>query len=90
MMRQVFSRHPRFRIVMTLLVWAAFGVAFLESIRAVVTWWQGGSLADMDAVWLALFPVCLFVYLRYVSIFRRGCGACGLETPQDDRRGPRA
>ncbi len=65
----------------------ATGVAlfflFLQSLTATLAWWRG-ELVRPDAwdwLWIGLLPVCLFVYIRYFSIFRAECRAC--EPPVD-------
>ena len=54
-----------------------FAFSFLKSIAITVAWWNGDLTAGpCEWLWIGLLPVWLFVFFRYYSIFRPGCGAC--------------
>jgi hypothetical protein len=49
-----------------------------QSTTVTVAWWRQ-SPAEREPwslVWVGLLPVCVLVYIRYFSIFRRDCAVC--------------
>jgi hypothetical protein len=72
------------RALLAVAIAVVFTFALLQSVVTTVAWWQG-KLAHPDAwdwLWIGLMPVCVFVYVRYFSIFRGGCRACA---PPEER-----
>jgi hypothetical protein len=71
--------------------WMVFGFTLIQSLTVAVAWWQGGfrSLDFPEAVWVVLFPVLVFVYIRYFSVFRPGCATCGTPTEKSAQHLPR-
>lgn len=75
MMRQAVLRPLMLVLLLGLLV---------AALKVVVAWWHGElALAeDGNWVWLALFPVLLFVWWRYFSVF--GCKEPACLLPKDE------
>jgi len=70
--------------IIAVLLWFAGGFAFIQSLHVTVAWWKG-EIAVMtlaDWFWVAMLPVLLYLYFRYVSIFRCKEPAC-LRPPED-------
>ena len=65
----------------------AYMVLLIEAIRAAVAWWQG-ELAQPgwgDIALIALLPLLVWIWWRYLSPFGRHCQKCALP-PDADRR----
>lgn len=54
-----------------------FGV-LIRALDVAAAWWKG-EIAQPgmgEGFWIALVPVCVYVYFRSLSVFRPGCDAC--------------
>ncbi|MBX3646553.1 MAG: hypothetical protein KF853_15945 [Rhodocyclaceae bacterium] len=66
----------------------AYTALFFVSVRSTVAWWRGDpGLGLIDYALIGLLPVLAWIWLHYLSIFRKGCdsGSCALP---EDREGP--
>ncbi|MEZ5619163.1 MAG: hypothetical protein R3E40_12925 [Rhodocyclaceae bacterium] len=66
----------------------AYTVLFFMSVRSTVAWWQGEAETGLiNYALIGLLPVLAWIWLHYLSIFRKGCdsGSCALP---EDREGP--
>lgn len=65
----------------------AYMVLLIEAIRAAVAWWRG-ELAQPgwgDVALIAVLPLLVWTWWRYLSPFGRDCQKCALP-PDADRR----
>lgn len=82
-------RRPLVRAGILAAAWVFFLAVLIRSLDVAFAWWNG-ELAQPGAgdwFWIALLPVWVFVYLRYLSVFRPGCEACAGR--DDEPLGPR-
>lgn len=79
---------PWRRVLPGMIAGVALFFLFLQSLTTTLAWWRG-TLAQPDVwdwLWIGFMPVCLFVYIRYFSIFRAECRAC--EPPAEHTDNP--
>lgn len=73
-----------------LLLAAAFGymVLLIEAIRAAVAWWRDELMQPDwgDIALIALLPVLIWAWWRYLSPFGRECSSCLLPPDHDQRQ----
>jgi hypothetical protein len=69
------------RLLIRFLSWMVLGFAMIESLHSVLAWWREGTSVLTVGQWilLGLFPVLLFIYVWYFSIFRRDCPRCAVD-----------
>lgn len=73
------------------LILAAFAymVLLIEAVRAGAAWWRGeAALALLDYALACALPLLAWVWFRYFSMFRKGCGKAACALPEDPT-GPR-
>jgi hypothetical protein len=74
-----------------LLLAAAFAymVLLIEAVRTAVAWWRDeGALGAIDSLLLGALPLLVWIWWRYFSMFRTGCGKAACLSPEE-RDGPR-
>lgn len=71
-----------------LLLVAVLGL-LVASIKVLVGWWQGELRLEDEGnwVWLVLFPVLLWIWWRYFSVF--GCSQAACLLPEEDDQNKR-
>ena len=63
-------------ILLRVLAFFVFALAFIHGITVVVRWWQGQILEIWEYALLAVFPILLYLFVSRYSIFRKDCQAC--------------
>lgn len=55
-------------------------------LKVLTAWWRGDVKLGEDGnwIWLLLFPILLFAWWRYLSVF--GCKEASCLLPKDDER----
>ena len=84
------NRKRLVRGVALLIAWAIVFLGVVKSVETTLAWWTGAidEPAAADWAWMLLLPVWVYVYGRYLSIFRPGCATC-LDEKNEETIGPR-
>jgi len=66
----------------------AYMVLLIEALRAAVAWWHGELTQPdwMDITLIAVLPVLIWIWWRYLSPFGRDCQKCALPPEPGARR----
>lgn len=66
----------------------AYMVLLIEAVRAAAVWWRGeAALTGLDYALVAALPLLAWVWFRYFSMFRKGCGKGTCELPGKESGG---
>lgn len=73
------------RKLAAILLGFGYMVLLIESVRTGVAWWHGELTDPSPLQWLMLaaLPVLAWIWWRYLSVFRPGCGTAGCQLPDD-------